>query len=64
MLLQQKQKRLEAVACIGKEEGRLLAGEKLGAVSAGCRRMQLSVAFKNVLFGSHEWSGGFSFIPP
>lgn len=29
MLLQQKQKRLEAVACIGKEEGRLLAGEKL-----------------------------------
>lgn len=26
--------------------------------------MQLSVAFKNVLLGSHEWCGGFSFVPP
>lgn len=25
--------------------------------------MRLSVAFKNELFGSHEWCGGFPFIP-
>lgn len=26
--------------------------------------MRLSVAFKIVQFGSHEWCGGFSFIHP
>lgn len=59
-----KKKRLETTTRIKNQGGRLLAGDIFGAASAGFTRMRLWVAFQNVLFGSGEQRGGFSFIPP